>query len=188
MVRADIGDNCYVGPEIVAAIQLERADFQHVIIVLFGCDLQCVAFAYIAPEAYIQACIPEQIINKACSGGFAVGACYANLLGLVVAGCKFYFGDDTASLFSVCALRVPFRDGALYYLFGIQYLSGCGLLLAGIFHFQTSQLYLSLSGEKHNPLLLRARRRLLLYKNLKTTKSAICLVFNKTKFTANIYL
>ena len=98
MVWRDIRDDGYVRAEIVAAVQLEAADFQHVIVVLFGGYLVGVTLAYVSSQTHVQACLLEQVVEQGSGGGLAVGAGYADLLCLVVSGCELYFGDDLGPL------------------------------------------------------------------------------------------
>ena len=98
VVRRDVGDDSDVGPEIIGVVQLETADFQYVIVVLLGRDLQRVALADVAAQAGVQAGFPEQVIDQGRGRGLAVGPRDADLLRAVVARGEFDFRYDVRAL------------------------------------------------------------------------------------------
>ena len=48
MVGCYIGDYCYIRPERVHSVELEAADFQHIMVEVILCYLHCKTFTYVA--------------------------------------------------------------------------------------------------------------------------------------------
>ena len=136
MVRSDVGDDCDVGPEIEASVQLETADFQNIVVVVLGCYLKGVALANVASQAYIESCLLQEIVDEGSSGGLAVGPGDADFLRGVITRRELDFGYD------VCPLCFKlFHNGngvgntrALDYLICAQYefLSMAALLIGNL--------------------------------------------------------
>ena len=123
MVRGDVRDDGYVGLEVIYVVELETAQLQHVIVVLFGGHLVGVALAYVASESDVEAGILHQVIYERGRGRLAVAARDAYLLRIVVAAGKFYFGYDMyAAILAFAYHRRVARDaGTLDDLVCIEY-------------------------------------------------------------------
>ena len=134
MVRGDVGDNGDVGPEGIAAVELEAADFQHVVVVLLGCHLKGVALADVAAKAHVEACVLQQVVDERGGGGLAVGTGYADLFGVVVAPCELDFGDHRSALGDefLNQRSAVGNARALHYLVGREHLAlGVAALFVG---------------------------------------------------------
>ena len=123
MVGSYVGNNRYVGVEIIGVVELERTDFQYIVVVLFGCHLHGVTLAYVASQPYVQPCVLQQVVNEGGSGGLAVGAGNADFLRSVVTGGELYLGYDAGALRFEFAHKGGCRwyAGALHHLVGIEH-------------------------------------------------------------------
>ena len=127
-----------VRPEIIGVVELEAADFQHVIVVFLGSHLKGVALADVAAQAYVETGLLEQIVDQGGGGSLAVGTGYADLLGAVVARSEFNLGHNVGSLGRQCLYhgRCGGDAGTLDHLVGVQYLvGGMSAFLEGDFPF-----------------------------------------------------
>ena len=84
MVRSDIGDNGNVRTEIIHVVKLETTYFEHVIVIVAGCHLICVALAYVAAEARVEPGFLEQIVYKGSSCRLSVGSGDADFFRIVI--------------------------------------------------------------------------------------------------------
>ena len=64
MVGRDVEQHGNVSPETVHIIQLERAELNHIIIMLVCGYLQGKTFTYVTSQSHIQTCTFENVVNK----------------------------------------------------------------------------------------------------------------------------
>ena len=98
MVRGYIRYDSDIGAEFVSIIELETADYQHIVVVLLGSDLHCVALADVAAESYVEAGFGQQVVYQRGRRGLAVRSGDADLLCTVEARGEFYFAHDVGAL------------------------------------------------------------------------------------------
>ena len=94
VVRRYIEQDGDVRLEIVHVVELERTQFDDVVVMLLAGDLQGERVADIAGEADVEACVAEDIVDKGGGRGLAVRTGDADHLGVGVAGRELNFGDD----------------------------------------------------------------------------------------------
>ena len=98
VVRSDVRDDRDVRTEIVAVVELETADLQHVVVKVLGGHLESVALADVAAEAHVESCVLKQIVDQGRRGGLSVASCDADLFRGVVAAGELDLGDDVRAL------------------------------------------------------------------------------------------
>ena len=98
VVGSDVEQHGNVGTEVVHIVELERGDFQYIpIAVAFFFDfsyLKCERTTDVSGQSYVESGRLEDVEDERCCGGFAVGACDAEHLGVGVARCEFEFGEN----------------------------------------------------------------------------------------------
>ncbi len=122
VVGRNVGDDGDIGPEIIAVVQLEAADFQDIIIEMFRGYLVGVALADVAAQPHVQACVLQQVVDQGSGRGLAVAAGDADFLRGVVPARKFDLGNDMRTLLLQLAHhRGRAGDaGAFYNLVGVE--------------------------------------------------------------------
>ena len=128
MVGSDVCDDCYVGPEIIGVVELEAADFQHIVIVLLGSHLKGVALAYVPAEACVQPCLLKQVVDQGGGRRLAVRSSDADFLRAVVAGGEFYLRDYVYSFLP----ELPDDGCSLRYARTLDYFVGIENLLPAV--------------------------------------------------------
>ena len=123
MVGSDIHQYGDIGTELIHIIQLEGAELDNIIIVLFHCHLQGEAVADVSGQSHVQSRTLENVVNERSSGSLTVRTCNTNHFSVCITSGKFYLGDDRDTfLFQFQNQRRVIRDtGAFYHLIGIEY-------------------------------------------------------------------
>ena len=122
MVGRDVKQHGNVSPETVHVVQLETAQFYHIIVIIFLGHLQGQALADISGQPDVVTRFLEDMINQGRSSGLAVAARNTNHLGVRIASGKFYFRDNgNTGGFHLQHHRGIFRYArAFYHLVRIQ--------------------------------------------------------------------
>ena len=116
MVRSDVHQYGDVRTEVIHIIQLERAKFDNIVIVVIFGYLQSKAFADVACQTYVQTCAFENMVDQGSR------TCNTDHFGISIASGKLNLGDHR------CALSFQFQDdwgiirdtGAFNHLISIQ--------------------------------------------------------------------
>ncbi len=64
MIGCDVHQHGNIGTELIHIIQLERAELNHIIIMLVCGYLQGKTFTYVTGQSHIQTCTFENVVNK----------------------------------------------------------------------------------------------------------------------------
>ena len=64
MIGCDVHQHGNIGTELIHIIQLERAELNHIIIMLVCGYLQGKTLTYVTSQSYIQTCTFENVVNK----------------------------------------------------------------------------------------------------------------------------
>ena len=122
MVRSDVHQYGDVRTEVIHIIQLERAKFDNIVIVVIFGYLQSKAFADVTCQTYVQTCAFENMVDQGSRCGLPVRTCNTDHFGISIASGKLYLGDHRCALsFQLQDDRGVIRDtGAFDYLVGIQ--------------------------------------------------------------------
>ncbi len=122
MVGRNIQNHCNVGLEVVHVVELERAKFNHVHIVVFARHLQGQTLAHVSGQAHIEACVAEYVVCEQSGGGFTVGAGNTHHLGIGVTSGEFNFGNhrDAFAQYRLHYRRRIGDSGRLHHLIGCE--------------------------------------------------------------------
>ena len=122
MVGRDVEQYGNAGPETVHVVQLETAQFYHIVVIIFLGYLQGQALADIPGQPDIVTRFLEDMVNQGCRGSLAVAARNANHLGMRITSRKLDFRNDRdTGLFHFQHHRGIFRYArAFYHLVRIQ--------------------------------------------------------------------
>ena len=122
MVRSDVHQYGDVRTEVIHIIQLERAKFDNIIVMVIFGYLQSKTFADVACQTYVQTCAFENVVDQGSCCSLSVRTCNTDHFGISIASGKLNLGDHR------CALSFQFQDdwgiirdtGAFDNLVGIQ--------------------------------------------------------------------
>ena len=102
VVGRDVHYHGHVGLEVVHVLQLERAEFDYVHVVVLAGHLQRQALAYVAGQSDVHARLTQNVIGEQGSGGLAVGAGDAHHLGVGVSAGELYLAQYGCPLLGQC--------------------------------------------------------------------------------------
>ena len=88
VIRGDVHQYSDVRTEVIHIVQLERTQFDDVIIMMIFGYLQSEALADVACQTYVQACALEDMVNQGSCGRLPVRARDTNHLGVRIASGK----------------------------------------------------------------------------------------------------
>ena len=91
MVRSDVHQYGDVRTEVIHIIQLERAKFDNIVIVVIFGYLQSKAFADVACQTYVQTCAFENMVDQGSRCGLPVRTCNTDHFGISIASGKLNF-------------------------------------------------------------------------------------------------
>ena len=122
MVRSDVHQYGDVRTKVIHIIQLERAKFDNIIVMVIFGYLQSKTFADVACQTYVQTCAFENVVDQGSRCSLSVRTCNTDHFGISIASGKLNLGDHR------CALSFQFQDdwgiirdtGAFDNLVGIQ--------------------------------------------------------------------
>ena len=122
MVRSDIHQYGDIGTEVIHIVQLERAEFDDIIVMMLFGYLQSQALADISGQSYIQICTLKDVVDQGSSRCLSVGTGDTDHFCIGIASGKLDFGDNRCTLgFQFQDQRGVIRDtGAFNHLIGIQ--------------------------------------------------------------------
>ena len=110
VVGRDVHQHTHVGTEVVHAIELERAQLQHIPVKLLGCHLIGKALADVAAKGNVEARIAHNLVDQRRCGGLAIRACDADGACLAHIFCgKLHLRDNggallAQALYNLCLL------------------------------------------------------------------------------------
>ena len=91
MIRCDIHQYGDVRTEVIHIVQLERTQFDDIIVMMIFGYLQSKALADVACQTYIQTCTLENMVNQGSGGRFSVRTGDTNHFGISIASGKLNF-------------------------------------------------------------------------------------------------
>ncbi len=91
VVGSNIQENGDIGLEINHTVELEAAQFEHIIVVILRSHHHRKAFSHISGQAGIQSRFSQHVVDQACGGCFAVAPGDTDLFGTGIPACKFNF-------------------------------------------------------------------------------------------------
>ena len=101
VVGRDVHQHTHVGTEVVHTIELERAQLQHIPVVLLSCHLIGEALADVAAKGDVETRIAHNLIDERRCGGLAIRACDADGACLTHILCgKLHLRDNGSALFA----------------------------------------------------------------------------------------
>ena len=91
MIRCDIHQYGDIRTEVIHIVQLERTQFDDIIVMMIFGYLQSKALANVACQTYIQTCTLENMVNQGSGGCFSVRTGDTNHFGISIASGKLNF-------------------------------------------------------------------------------------------------
>ena len=91
MVRSYVEHNRHVGFEVIHVFKLKTAELDDIYIMFLPGHLKSEAFAYIACETHVYACVFKYMVGEQSSRCLAVATGYAHHLCVGVTSGKLYF-------------------------------------------------------------------------------------------------
>ena len=98
MIRSDIQQDGDVGLKIIHIIQLERRQFNHIVVMVLMRHLQCQRITDITSQTDVQTGLFQDVENQRGSGCLAVRTGDTNHLGVRITCCELNLRDDGSSL------------------------------------------------------------------------------------------
>ncbi len=100
MVGGDIHKYCYLSPEVIHSVELEAAEFNHIVIISALCHCHCETVPHIAGHGYVEPGLLHHVIDQVRGGGLAVASRHAYLDGICVTAGKLDLGNHRDALFT----------------------------------------------------------------------------------------
>ncbi len=98
MVRGDVHHYGYLSPEVIHSVELEAAEFNHIVIISALCHCHREAVTHIAGHSHIEPGLLHHVVNQVGGCGLAVTSRHAYLDGIGVPPGKLYLGNNRNSL------------------------------------------------------------------------------------------
>ena len=123
MVRCDIQNHSNVGLKVIHTLQLKTAHLQHIVVIMFCCNLPRKAGTHIAGQSHVQSCRFQYMIKKRNSSSLSVATRHTNQFCIRISACKLNFrhNRNTLCVYLLHHRRIVWYSRTLHNLLCRQY-------------------------------------------------------------------